>query len=89
MLAHILDTWPIRLFYGVPNSQNPSGITYTGRRRRGVASVMKKTDTLFIEDDAYGELNFGGETMPSMREFLPDQTVITGSFPRSLPRVCD
>lgn len=84
MLAHVLDTWPVRLFYGVPNSQNPSGITYTGRRRREVASVMKKTDTLFIEDDAYGELNFGGETMPSMREFLPGQTVITGSFSKIL-----
>jgi len=58
MLAHVLDTWPVRLFYGVSNSQNPSGITYT--------------------------LNFGGETMPSMREFLPDQTVITGSFSKIL-----
>jgi 2-aminoadipate transaminase len=84
MLAQVLDTWPVRLFYGVPNSQNPSGITYTGRRRREVASVMKKTDTLFIEDDAYGELNFGGEMMPSMREFLPDQTIITGSFSKIL-----
>jgi len=84
MLAKVLDTWPVRLFYGVPNSQNPSGITYTGRRRRELASVLKKTNTLFIEDDAYGELNFGGETMPSMREFLPDQTIITGSFSKIL-----
>jgi 2-aminoadipate transaminase len=84
MLAHVLDTWPVRLFYGVPNSQNPSGITYTIRRRREVASVLKKTNTLFIEDDAYGELNFGGETMPSMRKFLPDQTIITGSFSKIL-----
>lgn len=45
---------------------------------------MKKTTTLFIEDDAYGEFNFGGETMPSMREFLPDQTIITGSFSKIL-----
>ncbi|MFA5348360.1 MAG: PLP-dependent aminotransferase family protein, partial [Methanoregula sp.] len=84
MLARALDTWPLRLFYGVPSSQNPSGITYTGKRRRELASVLKKTNTLFIEDDAYGELNFGGETMPSMREFLPDQTIITGSFSKIL-----
>ena len=25
MLAQVLDTWPVRLFYGVPNSQNPRG----------------------------------------------------------------
>ncbi|MGA2913425.1 MAG: PLP-dependent aminotransferase family protein [Methanoregula sp.] len=84
MLAQVLDTHPVRLFYGVPNSQNPSGITYTGKRRRELASVMRKTTTLFIEDDAYGELNFAGETMPSMREFLPDQTIITGSFSKIL-----
>jgi 2-aminoadipate transaminase len=84
MLAQVLDTWPVRLFYAVPNSQNPSGITYTGRRRRELASVLKKTSTLFIEDDAYGELNFGGETMPSMREFIPDQIIITGLFSKIL-----
>jgi 2-aminoadipate transaminase len=84
VLAQVLDTWPVRLFYGVPNSQNPSGITYTGKRRRELASVLKKKNTLFVEDDAYGELNFGGETMPSMREFLPDQTIITGSFSKIL-----
>jgi len=84
VLGQVVDTWPVRLFYGVPNSQNPSGITYTVKRRREIASVLKKTDTLFIEDDAYGELNFGGESLPSMREFLPDQTIITGSFSKIL-----
>jgi 2-aminoadipate transaminase len=84
MLAQVLDIWPLRLFYGVPNSQNPSGITYTGRRRRELGSLLKETNTLFIEDDAYGELNFGGETMPSMWEYLPDQTIITGSFSKIL-----
>jgi 2-aminoadipate transaminase len=84
MLAEVLDSCPVRLFYGVPNSQNPSGITYSNKRRREIASVMRTTTALFIEDDAYGELNFAGETMPSMREFLPDQTIITGSFSKIL-----
>jgi len=84
VIAHVLDTCPLRLFYGVPNSQNPSGITYTGTRRREIGSVMKTTTALFIEDDAYGELNFAGETLPSMREFLPDQTIMIGSFSKIL-----
>jgi len=79
-----MDSGPIRLFYGVPNSQNPSGITYTRTRRREIASVMKTSSALFIEDDAYGELDFAGETMPSMREFLPGRTIITGSFSKIL-----
>jgi 2-aminoadipate transaminase len=84
MLSEVLDSFPVRLFYGVPNSQNPSGITYTRTRRGEIASVLKGTPALFIEDDAYGELNFTGETMPSMREFLPDRTIITGSFSKIL-----
>jgi 2-aminoadipate transaminase len=84
MLAWVLKEYPIKLFYGVPNSQNPSGITYTNERRRELASVFGTTETLFVEDDAYGELNFSGKTLSSMREFLPYQTIITGSFSKIL-----
>jgi 2-aminoadipate transaminase len=74
----------IRFFYGVPNSQNPSGITYTEKRRREIAGILKKTNTLYIEDDAYGELNFSGRSLPSMRQYIPEQTIITGSFSKIL-----
>jgi 2-aminoadipate transaminase len=74
----------IRLFYGVPNSQNPSGITYSENSRKEIAGILEKTKTLYIEDDAYGELNFSGRSLPSMREFLPEQTIITGSFSKIL-----
>ncbi len=84
MLAHVLDAHRVKLFYGIPNSQNPSGITYSNDRRQELASVMGNTDTLFVEDDAYGELNFSGKSLSSMREFLPDQTIITGSFSKIL-----
>jgi 2-aminoadipate transaminase len=83
-LADVLEKRPVKLFYGVPNSQNPSGITYTNARRRELATIIGNTNTLFVEDDAYGELNFSGKTLPSMREFLPDQTIITGSFSKIL-----
>jgi 2-aminoadipate transaminase len=74
----------LRFFYGVPNSQNPSGITYTEERRKEIADILAQTDTLYIEDDAYGELNFAGRSLPSFRTFLPDQTLITGSFSKIL-----
>jgi len=77
-------THPVRLFYGVPNSQNPSGITYSEKRRKDVADVMKEHGVLFVEDDAYGELNFSGKSLPSMQTFLPGQTIITGSFSKIL-----
>ncbi len=72
------------MFYGVPNSQNPSGITYSHRNRQEVARVMEDYGALFVEDDAYGELNFSGISLPSVRTYLPRQTVITGSFSKIL-----
>jgi 2-aminoadipate transaminase len=83
-LAQVMENHKVKLFYGVPNSQNPSGITYTNERRRELSSIFGNTGTLFVEDDAYGELNFSGKTLSSMREFLPDQTIITGSFSKIL-----
>jgi 2-aminoadipate transaminase len=84
MMAQVLKSHPVKFFYGVLNSQNPSGITYTHERRRELAPLFGDTGTLFVEDDAYGELNFSGKTYSSMREFLPDQTIITGSFSKIL-----
>jgi 2-aminoadipate transaminase len=74
----------IRLFYGIPNSQNPSGISYSEQNRCKLAKILHEHDVLFVEDDAYGELRFSGESLPSLRSFVPDQTIITGSFSKVL-----
>ncbi|OPY36889.1 MAG: Aspartate aminotransferase [Methanoregula sp. PtaU1.Bin051] len=74
----------IRLMYGIPNSQNPSGITYSAQRREETAQILAGTSAIFVEDDAYGELTFSGRTLPSMRSSLPDQTILTGSFSKIL-----
>jgi 2-aminoadipate transaminase len=71
---------PARLFYGVPNAQNPSGITYSEEKRRAVAAALAGTGTIFVEDDAYGELRFDGRRLPPIRRYLDDATIITGSF---------
>jgi 2-aminoadipate transaminase len=82
--AHELKAHPIRFFYGVPNSQNPSGVTYSEQRRQDIAELLRGKDTLLVEDDAYGELNFAGKSLPSFRQYLPEQTIITGSFSKIL-----
>jgi 2-aminoadipate transaminase len=83
-LEHTLTNFPVRFFYGIPNSQNPSGITYSEKRREEIAGIIGNTETLFVEDDAYGELNFSNKSLPSLKKFLPDQTIITGSFSKIL-----
>lgn len=67
-------------FYGVPNSQNPSGVTWSRERRREIADSARAEGLLLVEDDAYGEIRFSGDVLPLMRTLLPDQTVMCGSF---------
>jgi len=69
-----------KFFYGIPNSQNPSGRTYSQENRKAVAEILKSTDTIFYEDDAFGELFFDTRPRLPVKKYLPDQAVISGSF---------
>jgi len=69
-----------KMLYMVPSFQNPSGITYSNANRKDVAAVAKKNGFILIEDDPYGELRFSGEHADSFGTFLPEQTVLLGSF---------
>lgn len=69
-----------KLFYAVPNFQNPSGVTYSESVRRAAADLLARRDTIFIEDNPYGELRFAGHELPSMKTYLGDQTILLGSF---------
>ncbi|MFA5253432.1 MAG: PLP-dependent aminotransferase family protein [Methanoregula sp.] len=71
---------PVKFFYGIPNSQNPSGRTYSQDRRRAIAECLKGTDTVFYEDDAFGELFFDNKPRLPVKRYLPDQSVMSGSF---------
>lgn len=79
-LRHVIEAYSPKFFYGVPNFQNPSGITYSGEKRREVARILSGSETLYVEDDAYRELRFRGEDLPLIARYLPEQGVITGSF---------
>jgi len=74
------DAAGAKLFYSVPNFQNPTGITYSRDKRRAVAEKLEGSGTVFIEDNPYGELRFLGEDMPSMRKYLGEDAVLLGSF---------
>jgi len=78
-VARMLKRNP-KLFYAVTNFQNPSGVTWSEEKRKTVADIMRGAGTLFVEDDPYGELRFSGEHRKSMKHFLPDNTVMLGSF---------
>jgi len=70
----------VKFFYGIPNSQNPSGLTYSQENRRELAEIIRESGTVFYEDDAFGELFFDGRPRLPVKRHVPDQAVLTGSF---------
>jgi 2-aminoadipate transaminase len=83
-LQNVLAMRDPKLMYAVPNFQNPSGISYPPANRQAVAEALVDTDTLLIEDDPYGELRFSGTPSPSFMTLLPEQTVLLGSFSKTV-----
>jgi len=69
-----------KLMYTVPNFQNPAGISYSEENRRAVADILRETQTLLIEDNPYVDLRFSGKPKPSFHTFLPEHTILLGSF---------
>jgi 2-aminoadipate transaminase len=55
-----------KLIYTIVNFQNPSGPSQSLRRREALVALAHEFDTLIVEDDAYGELRFEGQTLPPL-----------------------
>lgn len=55
-----------KLVYVIPNFQNPAGSLWTLERRREVCATARREGLLVLEDDAYGELYFGGVGQASL-----------------------
>ncbi|WP_029895449.1 PLP-dependent aminotransferase family protein [Desulfohalovibrio reitneri] len=72
-----------KLFYCVPNFQNPSGATYSAEARQAVRDLLAGSDTLLVEDDPYGELRFLGEDLPPVAQGV-ENAVLCGSFSKIL-----
>jgi 2-aminoadipate transaminase len=83
-LEKALEKTRAKLFYCVPNFQNPSGISYSKSVRERVASIVDKYHTLLIEDDPYGDLRFSGEPQASFGKLLPHKTVMLGTFSKTV-----
>ena len=73
-----------RFFYAVPNSQNPSGCTYSDAKRREIARLLEGKSTIFYEDDAFGELFFDNRPRAPVKKYLPGQAVMSGSFSKTV-----
>lgn len=79
VLMDILESYNPKMFYSIPNFQNPTGITYSKQKREKLAKIFNEHDTILIEDDPYGEIRFIGRDLSPMRCYL-DNSVLLGSF---------
>ncbi|GAB4356067.1 MAG: PLP-dependent aminotransferase family protein [Gammaproteobacteria bacterium] len=77
------ETTP-KLIYTVANFQNPSGISYSEANRAAVVAEIAGKQSLLIQDDPYGELRFSGTARRSFAHYLPEQTVLLGSFSKTV-----
>ncbi len=74
-----------KLLYTIPNFHNPAGVTLTMERRRRVVALAADAGTLVLEDDAYGDLRYDGEPIPSLLSLDQYGAVIKlGSFSKIL-----
>lgn len=80
VFEHLIHSTTEKFFYGIPNSQNPSGTTWSEEKRRTIADIVQDSDTVIYEDDAFGELFFDNRPRLPVKRYIPDQAVLSGSF---------
>jgi 2-aminoadipate transaminase len=83
-LQTVMSAGAPKLIYTVPNFQNPSGISYSEANRLAVADIVKDSTSFLIEDDPYGDLRFEGVAKTSFQRLIPDNTVLLGSFSKTI-----
>jgi 2-aminoadipate transaminase len=70
-----------KLIYVIPNFQNPTGVSTTLERRKRIVELAREYGTIVLEDDAYFDLRYAGETIPPIQTLDDSGTVwYTGTF---------
>ncbi|GAB6280617.1 MAG: PLP-dependent aminotransferase family protein [Thermovirga sp.] len=73
------------VLYLVPSFHNPTGRTLSIDVRRIILTEASRSGFWVIEDDAYGELRFGEESVPALKSIDGDNRVLyLGSFSQLL-----
>jgi DNA-binding transcriptional MocR family regulator len=70
--------------YVIPNHQNPTGRKARLEQCLLLAQYAEATGTFVIEDDAYGELDFDGQTTRPLVADAPTRGILLGTFSKTL-----
>jgi GntR family transcriptional regulator/MocR family aminotransferase len=73
-----------KLIYVVPNFQNPTGACMSLEERQQLVAHASHQRVPILEDDVFGELSFGGTTLPSLKALAPHLVIYIGSFSKMI-----
>jgi 2-aminoadipate transaminase len=72
---------PPRFVYTIPTFNNPAGVTMSLGRRRALLDIAARHGVPVIEDDAYRDLRFEGEAVPTLHALDREGLVVRlGTF---------
>jgi 2-aminoadipate transaminase len=85
-LERTLATSPkAKLIYVTPDFQNPTGITWSVKRRKDFMEVVNAFNLPVIEDNPYGDLRYEGENVPPIKSFdVEGRVIFLGTFSKIL-----
>ena len=66
----------VKFLYVVASFQNPSGISHSLEKRRGLLEAAAELDLLVIEDDPYSDLYFEAQPLPTLKSMDRDRRVV-------------
>ncbi len=72
-----------RMFFVVPNFQNPTGETLSLERREALLALAASHDAVVVEDDPYGSLRYRGDDVPSVAALGGAEVVSIGTFSKT------
>ncbi|MCA9859273.1 MAG: PLP-dependent aminotransferase family protein [Thermomicrobiales bacterium] len=74
-----------KMIYIIPNFQNPTGISMSLAKRKELIEIAHEFGTIIFEDDAYHDLRFSGEKIPSIYSLDPyGLTIYTATFSKTM-----
>ena len=73
-----------KLLYTIPDHQNPAGVSLAAERREPLVELARRFGFVVVEDVAYRELGFSGETLPSLWSLAPDVVVQAGTTSKTM-----
>jgi 2-aminoadipate transaminase len=72
-----------KFVYTIPEYQNPTGRTLPLGRRHALIDLCRRHHVLILEDVAYRELSFSGDSLPTLWSLAPDIVLQAGTFSKS------